>query len=532
MTISALPTVPTTASPTTFAADMDTFLAALPTFRTEVNALASAMTAVAAGGAVSLQYTFSTTTTDSDPGSGNLRLDNATQNASTVIRADLVGSDGSTLTSVLDLIDDSTSTNKGYLTLRNSTDATKWLVFAVASLASPSGYRNITVTCVASSAASPLTNGDAILLDFTPTGDKGETGATGAAGASPTVARSTRTSNTILGVADQGKLIDITSGTFTQTFTAAATLGSGWFCYVRNSGTGDVTLDPNGSETIDGITTFVMYPGEARLIQCDGSNLYSVVMAAFSRTFLTTGTFTTPPGYTNFGGLLWGGGGGGGRSNALAVAVGGGGGGACVPVNLTATSLGASTTITIGAGGTAVATPTVGDGGIGGTSSIGTLAYAYGGGGGGGNAADRVGGGGGGAYSAGATGGAGSGAGGKPTNWSATANALGFAGAAANVTNQYTADSEWGGAGGGINAAGTPREPGQSVYGGAGGAGVTSANATGAGNTSRFGGAGGAGSSAGAASAGSVPAGGGGGNQTGSTSGAGGAGKCIIWGIA
>jgi hypothetical protein len=68
---------------------------------------------------------------------------------------------------------------------------------------------------------------------------------------SPTIVRSARTSNTILGTADVSTLIDITSGTFTQTFTAAATLGSGWFCYIRNSGTGDITLDPNASETIE-----------------------------------------------------------------------------------------------------------------------------------------------------------------------------------------------------------------------------------------------------------------------------------------
>jgi len=50
--------------------------------------------------------------------------------------------------------------------------------------------------------------------------------------ASTTIVRSARTSNTILGAADVGTLIAITSGTFTQTFTAAATLGSGWFCYI------------------------------------------------------------------------------------------------------------------------------------------------------------------------------------------------------------------------------------------------------------------------------------------------------------
>jgi len=91
--------------------------------------------------------------------------------------------------------------------------------------------------------------------------------------------RSARTSNTIIGDADRSTLIDITSGTFTQTFVAVATLGAGWWCYIRNSGTGDITLDPNLSETIDGATTSLLSPGMVIIVQCDGSALRSVVLA-------------------------------------------------------------------------------------------------------------------------------------------------------------------------------------------------------------------------------------------------------------
>ena len=56
------------------------------------------------------------------------------------------------------------------------------------------------------------------------------------------IVRVARTSNTQLTSSNKGNLIDVTSGTFTQTFSEASALGNGWFCYLRNSGSGDITL--------------------------------------------------------------------------------------------------------------------------------------------------------------------------------------------------------------------------------------------------------------------------------------------------
>lgn len=89
------------------------------------------------------------------------------------------------------------------------------------------------------------------------------------------IIRSASAANIVLTADDRGKLIDITSGTFAQTFAPAAALGSGWFCYIRNSGTGDITIDPSGAETIDGSTTLQLGPGARILVQCDGAALYT-----------------------------------------------------------------------------------------------------------------------------------------------------------------------------------------------------------------------------------------------------------------
>jgi hypothetical protein len=325
---------------------------------------------------------------------------------------------------------------------------------------------------------------------------------------SPTLVRSTRTSNTILGTADSSTLIAITSGTFTQTFTAAATLGSGWFCYIQNSGTGDITLDPNGSETIDGLTSYIMYPNECRLVQCTGTAFNSVVLNGFYRTFTASGTFTKPPGYSLFSGYLWGAGGGGGKYNDVGLSR-AGGGGACVPFALSPTVVGTSETVTIGAGG-AGQTADGNVGVVGGNSSFGSLITSYGGhvaGGGVLSAASET-------------------TPGQPYSTTATNSNPGFGGGAASSNIENTNSAYGGGGGTGYSGTDTALVGGKSLYGGGGGG----ANG-GAGGTSVFGGNGGAGSLASSGTAGTAPAGGGGATKSGASGGAGARGELRIGGI-
>lgn len=176
MAITTLPTPPSRSqSQSVFNTNMEAFFAALPQFTSDTNATQAAMTMIAAGTAFAIPYTFDTTITDADPGAGKLRLSSATQNAATVIRAELVGSDAQNYAAVLADFVSSTNTVKGQIRLVKLGDATKWLTFNLTAMASPTGYKNITVTPIGGSSAAPFVNGDSLVLLFTRAGDLGAT---------------------------------------------------------------------------------------------------------------------------------------------------------------------------------------------------------------------------------------------------------------------------------------------------------------------------------------------------------------------
>lgn len=75
--------------------------------------------------------------------------------------------------------------------------------------------------------------------------------------------------------ADKGALIDC-SGTWVLGFAPAATLGAGWWCYVRNAGSGVITADPSGAELIDGVASGTVLSGMTLLVQCDGAAFHCV----------------------------------------------------------------------------------------------------------------------------------------------------------------------------------------------------------------------------------------------------------------
>ena len=93
---------------------------------------------------------------------------------------------------------------------------------------------------------------------------------------------------------DRSGVIDWTTAGFTATLTAAATLGSGFTVTLMNTATtGDVTIDPNSTETLDGLTTRLLRPGDRVELVCDGTN-WKTVRGDYTYTSgLTTLTFSS-----------------------------------------------------------------------------------------------------------------------------------------------------------------------------------------------------------------------------------------------
>jgi hypothetical protein len=89
-------------------------------------------------------------------------------------------------------------------------------------------------------------------------------------------------SNYTLGATERAHLINWTGASGTLSITAATTLGDDWFCYVRNSGSSSITIDPASSELINGSSTLTLTVGQSAMVVCDGVSFYTVGLSSSS----------------------------------------------------------------------------------------------------------------------------------------------------------------------------------------------------------------------------------------------------------
>jgi hypothetical protein len=90
-----------------------------------------------------------------------------------------------------------------------------------------------------------------------------------------------------------------TGGAGTLTLSSASTLGDNWFMFVRNNGTGALTVAGSGGNTINGSASIALQPTDSCIIVCSGTTFYTVGLGrntqfAFTQLSkaVTTGSYT------------------------------------------------------------------------------------------------------------------------------------------------------------------------------------------------------------------------------------------------
>lgn len=90
-----------------------------------------------------------------------------------------------------------------------------------------------------------------------------------------------------------------TGGSGTLTLSSASTLGDNWFMFLRNGGTGALTVSGTGGDTINGSASLIFQPSDSAIIVCSGTTFYTVGLGkntqfAFTQLTkaVTSGTYT------------------------------------------------------------------------------------------------------------------------------------------------------------------------------------------------------------------------------------------------
>lgn len=132
-------------------------------------------------GGLTVNYRFSTSVSDDDPGNGRVKFDDQTLPDATVLYIDDRDINGVDLQSFLRTIDDSTSPLKGHFRIGVANTPSTYAIFTVTAIEEEEGFFKI--TCAHVDGAFRFDDQAEVILTFARTGDIGPTGSTGPLGA-------------------------------------------------------------------------------------------------------------------------------------------------------------------------------------------------------------------------------------------------------------------------------------------------------------------------------------------------------------
>ena len=87
-----------------------------------------------------------------------------------------------------------------------------------------------------------------------------------------------------------------TGGSGTLSLTSATTLGNNWFVFVRNGGSGTLTVSPTGGNQINGLASLALQPSDSCLIVCSGSAFFTIGLGQGTQFSFTQLTKSVAPG--------------------------------------------------------------------------------------------------------------------------------------------------------------------------------------------------------------------------------------------
>lgn len=175
--IDSLPAAPDPATdvPAVFNAKAAAFVLAQKAMVDQINATTANLNSIAMGGGFAIPYIFNPDDLTKVDGRISLNDPNS-QSTTSNLFVNRVSTNGINYSAVLNEFGASTSLIKGYGRVVKQGDPTKFLIFAVTSVTGFDRYAQLAGAVILASQTNPFSAGDAVLLSFTRTGDKGETG--------------------------------------------------------------------------------------------------------------------------------------------------------------------------------------------------------------------------------------------------------------------------------------------------------------------------------------------------------------------
>lgn len=75
---------------------------------------------------------------------------------------------------------------------------------------------------------------------------------------------------------NRGQILDVVTGTVTVTTPDATTAGDGFYCFIRNSSAGNLTLEGRDTQTVNGALSVTFAPGDSVILMSTGTNWVTV----------------------------------------------------------------------------------------------------------------------------------------------------------------------------------------------------------------------------------------------------------------